>query len=276
MIRLTRIRREAVIHENFRGERKRSFEKELLVNQRRLLRGEIEGHTFNSDRWKPAKEQLLTETLGKCAYCEAPMSTVAYGDVEYYRPKSVYWWLAYCIDNYLASCQLCNQKFKKAFFPIKNRKMREPVIRRDTTDAFIDSKAGTIAPHPLDSNQVDKFIQYHKQERPLLLNPYFDDPTEYVAWRVDDVLGEVEFIAAPSNTDAEPFVMAAIEYYGLNRRELLDHRHRTYKLYRQFKRTLNEPRIREETKNEIRQTIESMQARNAPFAGMIRYFEEQP
>ena len=120
MIRLTRIRREAVIHENFRGERKRSFEKELLVNQRRLLRGEIEGHTFNSDRWKPAKEQLLTETLGKCAYCEAPMSTVAYGDVEYYRPKSVYWWLAYCIDNYLASCQLCNQKFKKAFFPIKN------------------------------------------------------------------------------------------------------------------------------------------------------------
>ena len=43
---------------------------------------------------------------------------VAYGDVEHFRPKSKYWWLAYCYENYLYSCQMCNQRYKKAEFPI--------------------------------------------------------------------------------------------------------------------------------------------------------------
>lgn len=46
---------------------------------------------------------------------------VAYGDGEHYRPKSTYWWLAYNYDNYLASCTLCNQRFKEAKFPIRGR-----------------------------------------------------------------------------------------------------------------------------------------------------------
>ena len=30
------------------------------------------------------------------------------------------------------------------------------------------------------------------RERPLLINPYFDDPAEYFAWRADDILREVK------------------------------------------------------------------------------------
>lgn len=274
MIRLTRIRSETVIHPNFRGKKKKAFEKELLVNQRRITRGEIDKHPFNSDRWKPAKEQLLAETRGKCAYCEAPTSIVAYGDVEHYRPKSRYWWLAYCYDNYLASCQLCNQKFKKAFFPIQNAKMRGPTIRRNTTDAFIESKAGTIAPDPLNEDQVNEFILRHQQERPLLLNPYFDEPAEYFAWQADDVLEEVELIPTPDNPLAEPFVAAAIEHYGLNRKELKVGRWDfIYEPYRLFKRILSNPMISAETRNDIIKTIEKMKAPGAPFAGMIRYFD---
>lgn len=107
----------------------------------------------------------------------------------------------------------------------------------------------------------------------LLLNPYFDAPTEYFAWRVDKVLQEVELIPAPDNPEAQPFVLTAIQHYGLNRHELKVLRYFIYKLYRQFKRTLNGSRVSEQTKNEIRQTIESMKAPQAPFAGMIRYFE---
>ena len=183
------------IHSNFHGQKKRVFEEGLLHNQRRIKRGQIRQHTFKGNRWKPAKKQLLAETGGKCAYCEAPTSAVAFGDVDHYRPKSSYWWLAYCYDNYLASCQLCNQRFKKEAFPIQNRKMRSPTIRHNTTDDYIAAKAGTIAPDPLNKNQVNTFIRLHQQERPLLLNPYFDEPAAYFAWRADDVLKEVEITA---------------------------------------------------------------------------------
>ncbi len=284
MIRLKRIRSENVIHHNFYGKRKQAFEKELLLNQRRIRRGNIEKHNFKSARWKPAKEQLFAETGGKCAYCEAPTSVVAFGDVEHYRPKSLYWWLAYCYDNYLASCQLCNQRFKKDVFPIQNRKMPAPVIRRNTTNDFIEAKAGQIAPDPLDADQVDAFIRLHQQERPLLLNPYFDEPAEYFAWHADDVLREVEITANresprleivvnPENPDLEPIAAASIQYYGLNRKELKALRYDFYRSYSVFRITLENDRSPPEIRNEIRNTIERMKSPGAPFAGMIRYFD---
>ena len=284
MIRLTRTRSQAAIHQNFRETKKRVFEKELLRNQRRIRRGEIAKHTFNSNHWKPARNQLLAETGGKCAYCEALISAVAFGDVEHYRPKSSYWWLAYCYDNYLVACQLCNQRFKKDVFPIQNRKMTAPAIRRNTTDNFIDAKAGTIAPDPLDTDQVNDFIRQHQQERPLLLNPYFDEPTQYFAWRADDVLREVEVtpnsenfqvevIVNAENPEVEPIATASIEYYGLNRKELKDHRYIFYNYYSGYRQILESDRIPLETRTDIINTIERMKAPGAPFAGMIRYFD---
>ena len=44
MIRLRRIRSEDVIHHNFYGKRKEAFEKELLLNERSIKRGEIQKH----------------------------------------------------------------------------------------------------------------------------------------------------------------------------------------------------------------------------------------
>ena len=90
MIRLTRERSTNVVHNNFTGNKKKAFERELLCHQREIRRGDREKHEFKSYVWKAAKDQLKTETGGKCAYCEAPTTLVAYGDVEHYRPKSVY------------------------------------------------------------------------------------------------------------------------------------------------------------------------------------------
>ena len=285
MIPLTRIRSAAAIHSNFYGKRKETFEKELLLNQRRIRRAEIEKHDFKSDRWKPAKEQLLAETGGKCAYCEAPTSVVAHGDVDHYRPKSIYWWLTYCYDNYLAACQMCNQKFKRDAFPVQNRKMRAPIIRRNTTDAFIASKMGMIAPDPLNQSEVNDLIRQHKQERPFLFNPYFDDPAEYFAWHADDVLGEVEVtpnsenfqvevIVNTENPEVEPIAETSIHYYGLNRIELKVQRYDLYHLYRVFRMILENDSTSPETRIDIINTIGRMKAPGSPFAGMIRYFDE--
>ena len=272
MIRLTRIRSKAVIHQNFLGEKKRKFEEELLQNELRIKRGKIKKHIFESNRWKPAKAQLLAETKGKCAYCEAKTSPVAFGDVEHYRPKSSYWWLAYCYDNYLASCQLCNQRFKKDVFPVQNQKMWGPTIRCNTTNQFIAAKAGKIAPDPLDEAQVDEFILLHQRERPLLLNPYFDEPAEYFAWRADDVLREVEITANSENAD-ESIAIASIEHYGLNRKELKDYRYKIYKHYITYWQTLEDERISQEIRNRTKVMIEEMKSPGSPFAGMIRYFD---
>ena len=255
-----------------------------MINQRRIRRGEIQKHTFKSNRWKPAKEQLFAETGGKCAYCETPTSPVASGDVDHYRPKSSYWWLAYCYDNYLISCQLCNQRFKKDDFPIQNRKMKAPIIRRDTTDDFITTKSGQIAPDPLDTDRVNAFIQLHQQERPLLLNPYFDDPVEYFAWRADNVLREVEVtpnsenfqvrvIVNTENPEVESIAAASIQYYGLNRSELKGYRYIIYEHYDKYRKLLEGELVSQEIRNEIRDTIEGMKAPRKPFAGMIRYFD---
>jgi 5-methylcytosine-specific restriction endonuclease McrA len=85
------------------GERRIDKNLQLIVGH---FGGKVE---FDAGHWKPGKKQLKAESFGKCAYCEAPTTVVAHGDVEHFRPKNVYWWLAYCYDNHLFACQICNQ-----------------------------------------------------------------------------------------------------------------------------------------------------------------------
>lgn len=274
MISLERQRSGAVIDALFLGARRQELAQELLTNQRRIKLGEITTHPWQSDRWKRAKDQLSAETGGKCAYCEAPTTQVAYGDVEHYRPKSTYWWLAYCYENYLVSCALCNQKYKRAKFPVKNGKMRAPVVRCNTTDAFISANAATITPDSLDPAQVDAFHQRHIDERPLLLNPYYDDPEQFFAWHADGVKREVELIPMPGNPDAEAYYRAAVKYYGLNRKKLREYRWGQYRLYWTFRLVLEDAQISPPTQAAVRATVEGMKQASAPYAGMIRYFDK--
>ena len=149
------------------------------------------------------------------------------------------------------------------------------------------SCAAKIAPDPLNKTQVNAFIHRHEQERPLLLNPYFDDPSEYFAWRADDVLREVDITANPDspevetiantrNREVESIAAASIDHYGLNRKELRNRRYRIYKQYRRFKQILEDNGISPETRNLSISAIEEMKAPDARFAGMIRYFDELP
>ncbi len=53
-----------------------------------------------------------------CAYCQCDLPGNDRGDVEHFRPKSTYWWLAYDFGNYLLSCSRCNRRFKREKFPL--------------------------------------------------------------------------------------------------------------------------------------------------------------
>ncbi len=53
-----------------------------------------------------------------CVYCDRNLPGTDRGDVEHFRPKSTYWWLAYRFDNYFLACSACNTAYKGNKFPI--------------------------------------------------------------------------------------------------------------------------------------------------------------
>ena len=53
-----------------------------------------------------------------CTYCDRELHGNDRGDVEHFRPKNVYWWLAYQFQNYLLACSVCNSSYKSNRFPI--------------------------------------------------------------------------------------------------------------------------------------------------------------
>jgi uncharacterized protein (TIGR02646 family) len=56
------------------------------------------------------KAALVTETNGKCAYCESLPLHVTYGDIEHIVPKSVDPNLTFDWHNLTLACDVCNTK----------------------------------------------------------------------------------------------------------------------------------------------------------------------
>ncbi len=273
MIFLLRDRTPGLVHSHFVGAGRSVLGKRLLEGQRNFLKTG-QKHKWLDARWKVAKEQLLRETGGKCAYCEASHDVVSYGDVEHYRPKSVYWWLAYTYDNYLASCQLCNQQFKSNNFPVQGAMMEGPPVSSESTDEWITSQQGQVGLDPMNMDDVAKHALNHEKERPLLLNPYFDDPASYLSWSPDDDKAEVRARAlTPAH---QPFLEAMEAYYGINRPQLSRARYSTFALYRTFRFVLQDLGISEATRTKTLEAVERMVQPGSTFSGMLRYFETRP
>lgn len=98
------------------------------------------------------REQLIKDQYGKCAYCECRV-TMAYNDVDHYRPKSIYYWLGHEWSNLLYACPTCNRSCKKDSFPLRDERARN-VAERDIS-----------------------------QESPLIVNPTLDDPKKHIQFR---------------------------------------------------------------------------------------------
>lgn len=271
-------RRDVPIPGVFVGDGRRDLERKLLGNERLLRAGQQEKHSFDRDIWKKAKPFLVEETHGKCAYCEASFEMAAFGDVEHFRPKSVYWWLAYSYDNYLASCQVCNQKFKGGRFPTSGEPMAPPPVDGNASEAALEALVDGLGPDPLDPNAVTDFVEAHHRERPELLDPYIDDPETYFAWKADDALQQVELVARPESEHPAPLVDAVVEaaneIYGLDRPELRRGRYEVYRLLRLLKKVEQEAGLSNELRSKVRAQIERMKSSAGAFAGMVRHFDQ--
>jgi len=133
---------------------------------------EFKGSIYGS---KSVKNALARAQNDKCCFCEAKVAHVAYGDVEHFRPKGGYrqdpddplgrpgyYWRAYAWENLFFSCELCNQRYKKNLFPLRNPRRRARSHHDDpaTEEAlFIDP--GTMNP--------EEFISF-RQEYPYAID----------------------------------------------------------------------------------------------------------
>lgn len=271
MISLVRHRTQTAIHKNFTSDKRISFNKELIEQEIKLTKKEIEKRVFDSSRWGVSKKQLFIETFDKCAYCEAPTKVAAHGDVEHYRPKSKYWWLAYCYENYLVSCAICNEIHKKDKFPVANPNVGTPIIEENSSADVIIEFFETLNPDPFDDESIALFMVFNQLENPLLINPYYQDPELFFAYEVDEILKSVSVI--PLTPNIKHYVSATVEIYGLNRKELQDLRFQVFEAYDIFRLTLIDEGISFQTRQNVLNQIEKMKLPQAQFAGMVRFFD---
>lgn len=108
--------------------------------------GDIYGH--------PEVKQLLYEIQSeKCVFCETNFTHDSPGDIEHFRPKSLYYWLAYDWKNLFLSCEICNRTYKRNKFPLLN---------------------------PADQNH-----SHHdsRTENPFFVHPADEKPEEFISFR---------------------------------------------------------------------------------------------
>ncbi len=141
----------------------------------------------------------------KCAYCESEFDSVAWGDVEHYRPKKGvtgepnhpgYYWLAYSEVNLVPSCMKCNQgEGKRNHFPIKGARATQPA-------------------HDL------------MAEKPLLLNPYDSADCGHGACHLEYVFEYIQEEVLPTGRvkGLTERGEVSVELYKLNRTSLVNRR----------------------------------------------------
>lgn len=222
--------------------------------------------------WKKMKRFLTRDSHDKCAYCESSTSSVAHGDVEHFRPKSVYWWLALCVDNYVFACQLCNQVHKKDFFPVGGARLRAPQLPATLPTAAAARKRllQGICPDPVVADDATVRAAWIA-EQAHLPHPYLEDPEPLFAWKAVETNEEVHLVAPDhASPRARRAVAAAVAFLGLNRETLTRTR---YPVYRSLAFAVTVWRTggkaeRQAGLAEIRRMCRSDQQ----FAGMCRYF----
>ncbi len=97
---------------------------------------------------------LVESHHGKCCFCEQYVQED--GDVEHFRPKAHYYWLAYEWSNLVLSCSPCNSRHKRNLFPLENEASRATCHTDDLT-----------------------------REEPLFINPCEEDPEQVIEWEAE-------------------------------------------------------------------------------------------
>jgi len=110
------------------------------------------------------KEAIVTETNGKCAYCESKVRHIAPGDIEHIVPKSVEPDLWFEWTNLTLACPICNNK-KRANVGLVDPHLDEPSEHfwfvGSTVFPKSDSAKGILTVTTLGLNRSDLLDRRH-------------------------------------------------------------------------------------------------------------------
>jgi uncharacterized protein (TIGR02646 family) len=171
------------------AEEKRNFNKQKKIFS-----------VYSDARVKATLEKIFH---GKCAYCESRYRATQPMDVEHWRPKSVYWFLAADWVNLYPSCIDCNRRRKHT---VRMEDGSERTLLLGKLDDF-PLVNGTAAAG--DRAGV-------KSERPLLLDPCEDDPESFFEYTKEGVI---------RSKKADQRAETSITVYALNRMGLVIERY---------------------------------------------------
>ena len=274
MIPLDRVREKKAVTSGLRGARREA--KNLALLKLKQKKGKLASKDFKSTWWKPAKDQLRAESFNKCAYCEADTKVVAHGDVEHFRPKTIYWWLAYCYENYLYACQICNQTYKSNKFNVSGTRLRAPRVTKSMTEDQLKKLAKEMTPDPLDDTSAPNAAAYAKaaiNEKADLIDPYIIDPAKILVYEADDDTREVIVKVKPRAANRAAMQKALDDDFGLNREELRTARYQDYEIANRIATAL---KAGDDTiAAALRPALATLMAKEHRFAGMIRYFNSK-
>lgn len=131
--------------------------------------GAYNNTTNYNNRYKQTDIKLALQDVykGKCAFCE---QTEELTHVEHYRPKHIYYWLAYSWDNLLMSCPTCNTN-KSTNFDCDG--VQETTFDNSEANVrIINSSSAT----------------YNLIEIPKMVNPEITDPLGQIHFEKDGLI----------------------------------------------------------------------------------------
>lgn len=162
-------------------------------------------HDNYNSRYKldDVKEALSIIYKGKCAFCEQKEELT---HVEHFRPKDIYYWLAFSWDNLLTSCPTCNTH-KLAKFDIDGDEVSFENTELNVRN--INSSSAT----------------YDAIENPKMVNPEVTDPN-----------GQIYFEKDGSIKSDNPRFAYTIETCKIDRSNLNDRRRELLNRFREHVR----------------------------------------
>ncbi|MBY3314727.1 hypothetical protein [Rhizobium laguerreae] len=192
---------------------------ELLKARKHFIEDQkVDGFEFSA--YKKAKGSLKDLTGGNCAYCEAYYDVTSPVDLEHYRPKGAietttervspgYWWLAAVWENLLPSCIRCN---REEIQPLYDGTMLK-VGKGERFPIFAEADRASAEDGEMN-------------ERPILIDPAEDDPTDYIKFVEEDERCIAKCVDETETTENGRRARASIDIYGLNREGLVTDRSR--------------------------------------------------
>jgi uncharacterized protein (TIGR02646 family) len=157
----------------------------------------------------PVRDILKKIYRNKCAYCETKF-TRAYINIEHYRPKANYYFLAYSWSNLLPICQVCNTQ-KSNHFELSDENLRLKY-----------------------NNETLQEVQYKTEhynliEKPLFIHPDIDDYKNLFYFNTKG-----KMLINTKHIDKER-IEYTIQTSNLNEQDLLNRRGEVFEEFRNMK-----------------------------------------